>query len=225
MGETLVTDFRRQAASAVMHPVTLAALGVLILNDLLLKALWPGAWIPGKLSDVAWMVFAPPVLAYMLSLATLECLRAQRAAFAGAYLGLPILYTAFNTFQPVHDAFLLMLGLLGGDGPRSPMDPTDSLVIPFAMAVALWVWSRPPLEPTSIRARLVMLAATAAGLASVASSYDTVRGITDVGRIDSWKVGASVDSGGTYQSTDGGGDLDKDKRGFCPARETGVDKA
>ena len=187
----------------------LGALGVLLVNDLLFKALWPGAWIPGKLSDLAWMLFAPQVLAYVLSFATLESLRAQRAVFAAAYVGLPLLYAAFNTFEPVHGVVLRVLGLIGGDGPRSPLDPTDSLVIPLAMAAALWVWGRPPLDMASIRSRLALLAATGAGLASVASSYETDRGITDVGRTPTGTLGAHAlsdlnYSGGTYESIDGG---------------------
>ncbi len=137
-----------------MHPVTLAALGVLLINDLMFKALWPGAWVPGKLSDLAWMIFAPPVLAYILSFATLGSQMGQRAAFAAAYVGLPLLYVAFNTFAPVHDVILRALGWFGGQGPRSPLDPTDSIVIPFAMLAAVWVWHRPLLTADGMRARL-----------------------------------------------------------------------
>ena len=80
--------------------------------------------MPGKLSDLAWMMFAPPVLAFVLSFATTGRAKAQRAAcVAATYAGLPLLYVAFNTFEPVHDAILLVLGLFGGDGPRSPLDP------------------------------------------------------------------------------------------------------
>ena len=209
MNITLTNEFRRRAASALMHPVTLAALAVLLVNDLLFKALWPGAWIPGKLSDFAWMMFAPPALAYIISFATLGNLQAQRATFAAAYAGLPLLYVAFNTFEPVHDAILRGLGLLGGDGPRSPLDATDSLVIPFAMVVALWVWLRPPLNAQGIRARLALLAATAAAIASVATTYASDHGITEVGRTGSGTIGAHVNafylgSAGTYQSMDGG---------------------
>ena len=205
-------SFRQRCASALMHPVTLGALAVLLVNDLVFKALWPGAWVPGKLSDLAWMMFAPPVLAYVLSFATLGRAKAQRTAFIVAYAGLPLLYVAFNTFAPVHDAILLVLGLLGGDGPRSPLDPTDSIVIPFAMAAAICVWRKPPMEAESIRARLALLAATAAALASVASSYDTDWGIGSVGRTASGTLGAAVAptwlaADGTfqgYESLDGG---------------------
>ena len=204
MDRTLPGDFRRQAASALMHPVTLGALAVLLVNDLVFKALWPGAWVPGKLSDLAWMMFAPPVLAFVLSFARLGSPKAQRAAFLTAYAGLPLLYVAFNTFAPVHDAILLVLGLFGGDGPRSPLDPTDSIVIPVAMAAAIWVWRRPPLEAQSIRTRLALLAAVAAALASVATSYDDRdRGIERVGRTNYGALAADF-AGGPYQSRDGG---------------------
>ena len=196
-------SFRQRCASALMHPVTLGALAVLLMNDLVFKALWPGAWVPGKLSDLAWMTFAPPVLAYILSFAMLGRAQAQRAAYVAAYAGLPLLYVAFNTFQPVHDVILHVLGFVGGDGPRSPLDPTDSIVIPVAMAAAIWVWSRPPLEAQSIRARLALLTATAAALASVASSYDFDRGIERVGRTASGALGTKF-FGGSYESMDGG---------------------
>ena len=176
---------------------------MLLVNDLVFKALWPGAWVPGKLSDLAWMMFAPPVLAYILSFATLGSAQAQRAAFMAAYAGLPLLYVAFNTFQPVHDVILHVLGLFGGDGPRSPLDPTDSIVIPLAMAAAIWVWRRPPMEAQSIRTRLALLAATAAALASVATSYDVDRGIERVGRTASGTLVADF-VGGSYESIDGG---------------------
>ena len=203
MDRTLPGDFRRQAASALMHPVTLAALAVLLVNDLLFKALWPGAWVPGKLSDLAWMMFAPPVLAFVLSFATTGRAKGQRAAFVAAYAGLPLLYVAFNTFAPVHDVVLHVLGWVGGDGPRSPLDPTDSLVIPVAMAAAIWVWRKPSLDARSLRTRLALLAATAAVLASVASTYDGNWGVNQVGRT---KYGALVadTSRGSHRSLDGG---------------------
>ena len=210
-------SFRQRCASALMHPVTLGALGVLLVNDLLFKALWPGAWVPGKLSDLAWMVFAPPVLAYILSFATTGRAKAQRAAFVAAYAGLPLLYVAFNTFQPVHDLVLQVLGRVGGEGPRSPLDPTDSIVIPVAMAAAIWVWRRPSLDARSLRTRLALLAATAAVLASVASSYGGDWGIEYLGETDYGTPGTSP-SGGSYVSLDGGLTWKKTSERFVPTK-------
>ena len=207
--------FRQRFASALMHSVTLASLGVLLINDLVFKALWPGAWVPGKLSDLAWMILAPPVLAYILSFATLGSRQAQRAVFVSAYIGLPLLYVAFNTFDPVHDVILHALGWFGGDGPRSPLDPTDSIVVPFAMLASVWVWRRPPLPAEGMRARLTLLTATVAGLATVATSYPSDWGIRDLGRTASGTLGAHTGTG-FYESVDGGMNWTKTGRDSVP---------
>ena len=53
-------SFRGHCASALTHPATVAAVVVLLLNDALFKSLWPDSWVTGKLSDLAWVVFASP---------------------------------------------------------------------------------------------------------------------------------------------------------------------
>jgi hypothetical protein len=54
---------RRRAvpADALLHPVAIAAIGVLLLNDHVLKGAAPGL-VTGKLSDVAGLAFFPLVL-------------------------------------------------------------------------------------------------------------------------------------------------------------------
>ena len=175
-------DFRRRCESALTHPATIAAICALLLNDLMFKSLWPDAWATGKMSDLAWVVFAPPLLAFLLSFATRGNARAQRAAFVTAYIGLPMLYAAFNTFEPVHDAITRGLSLASGRASGGPLDSTDSLVIPLGMAAALWVWRRPSAGSHMLRARAALLVASLASLASVASTPpETELGITCVG--------------------------------------------
>ena len=166
-------DFRRRAGSALTHPATVTALGVLLLNDLLLKALWPQSWFTGKLSDLAWLVFAPPLLAFLLSFAARRNLRAQRLSFVHAYVGLPILYAAFNTFDPVHDLIMRGISLAGG-AAGSPRDVTDSLVIPLAWAVALRVWRRRPAASGAMRLRwAVLTSGVTIILYGLSDDYDT----------------------------------------------------
>ena len=173
--------FRQRCESALTHPVTVAALAVLLLNDLVLKTLWSHPWTTGKLSDLAWMVFAPPLLAFLLSLTTRRNRAAERAAFIASYVGLPLLYAAFNTVAPVHDTIVQGLLLLSGAPVGSPLDVADSLVIPPAMAIAWWVWGRPAPGLSSIRARLGLLAAAAMAVASVASQpTPSALGVTSV---------------------------------------------
>ena len=179
------TRFRLRCESALTHPVTVGAVVVLLVNDVLLKALWPHPWTTGKLSDLAWVIFASPLLAFLLSFVTRGNRRAERAALVAAYVALPALYAAFNTFQPVHDWILLVLSLAGGSGVGSPIDPADSVVIPVGLGVAWWVWRRRPAGPHSLRVRLGLLTAAVAGLATVATSPPPkdipVHGITSVG--------------------------------------------
>jgi hypothetical protein len=49
------------------HPLTVGATAVLLLNDHVLKPAWPGL-VTGKLSDVAGLAAAPPVLGLLLGL-------------------------------------------------------------------------------------------------------------------------------------------------------------
>ena len=199
-------SFRGRCESALTHPITLASLGLLLLNDLALKSFWHGAWTTGKFSDFAWMVFALPLLAYLLSFATRGQPRAERTAFAVAYAGLPLLYAAFNTFPALHDAVMAALLPLTGSNAGSPLDPTDSVVIPFAAAAAFWVWRRSPkgVPTRKYRTSLGLLAALIASLATVATSPIPVTGTEWLVGIDG--RGAAVVDMAThgYTSPDGG---------------------
>ena len=57
----------------------------------MLKAIWSNPWTTGKLSDLAWVIFASPLLAFILSLLTRRSRLAQRAAFVATHadFGLP----------------------------------------------------------------------------------------------------------------------------------------
>ena len=195
--------FRQRCQQALTHPVTLGAVAILLLNDLLLKGLLPNPWTTGKISDLAWVIFAPPLLAYLMSLAAPGTLWARRTVWAAAYIGLPLLYAAFNTFAPLHDAVLRGLSLVSGGAGGSPLDATDSLVIPLGLAIALWVWRRGQSGLTISRQQIAMAAAGLAVFASIATSYyDPNYGVvgfdtTDEGRLATY-------CSGSYETTDGG---------------------
>ena len=162
--------FRQRCASALTHPATVVALATLLLNDLLFKAMWPDAWVTGKLSDLAWVALALPLLAFLLSLFTRGSAIAARVSFLTAYVGLPLLYAAFNTFEPVHYWILRGISIASGGMGRTPLDATDSVVIPLGWAVAVWVWRQPILSPEALRLRWGLLVAGVATLASIATN-------------------------------------------------------
>ena len=61
LGDTRTPPLRPQAGDALLHPLRVGAVAVLVVNDHLLKAAYPGL-ITGKLSDVAGLVFFPLLL-------------------------------------------------------------------------------------------------------------------------------------------------------------------
>ena len=202
-------NFRRRCASALTHPATVAALVLLLLNDGLFKSLWPDSWVTGKLSDLAWVVFASPLLAFVLSLFLGRRLFGRRMAIITAYVGLPALYAAFNTFEPIHDRILWGLSLVSGGTAGSPLDPSDSLVIPFGLGIAVWVLRRRPVGRDRLRVRLALLAAGVATFATVATSYPVPGiGVGGVGVAEDGSIVADTDrakeSSFHYRSADGG---------------------
>src|SRR5688572_3196523 len=76
---------------ALLHPVALASIAVLLINDHFLKAAWPGL-ITWKLSDFAGLVFFPPLL--VASWQMLLALRGQRTAPTKRQFAVAIALTA-----------------------------------------------------------------------------------------------------------------------------------
>ena len=195
--------FRQRSASALTHPVTLAALALLLLNDIVFKSMWPGSWATGKLSDLAWVVFASPLLAFLISLLVGNRRVWQQPATILSYVGLPILYAAFNSFEPVHHWILQGLSTVSGGIAGSPLDPTDSIVIPLGWASAVWVWRRQPASTQGLRLRLTILVAAIACFASIATSEpQRVYGIRNL-TVSSDNV-VYARNYTNYQSNDGG---------------------
>ena len=202
----MLNSFDQRCQFAVTHPVTLGAVALLLVNDWLLKPLWQSDWTTGKLSDFAWMVFAPPLLLLVLSLPARGNAKAQRVAFIAAYLGLPLLYAAYNTFAPLHDWIMGGFTLLSGASAGSPLDRYDSLVIPPAMAAALWVWGGTAHSRAGLRTRLHLYAVVIAALATVATSGDEgpPPNAGHVGTIDGDVVMQGRSYSSLYVSNDGG---------------------
>ena len=144
-------------ADALLHPATLLALGLLVLNDHVLKAAYPGA-ITGKLSDLAGLAFFPILLVgaweIVLGLAGRWRGPSARAFTVGIAVTLAG-FTLVKTWPVAAEAFAWTLGLaqwlialpvrLLDGGPLPPVvatmvvvDPTDLVAI-VALAIPAWV--------------------------------------------------------------------------------------
>ncbi|MCB1041181.1 MAG: hypothetical protein KDA94_16850 [Acidimicrobiales bacterium] len=149
----------------LLHPVCLAAIVVLVVNDWAIKARWPGA-VAGKLSDVAGMVFFPLLLVALAELALLMIGRKRMASptwFVISAAAVGAVFAATKTIEPVRTADEWILGQLRwlplaairaaqqqpiGDPtyPDVVPDATDVLCVPFVL-VAIWIgnqYRRPP---------------------------------------------------------------------------------
>lgn len=147
----------RLPADGLLHPVSLVALGLLLVNDHVLKAVWPGA-LTGKLSDVAGLVFFPILVlsAGELVLVALGRWRGPtRRALTLAVVGSALALTLVKTVPDAAVAAGWLLGIaqwllslpiravtgtLGA--PVVPtvivVDPTDLLALPFVV-LAIWI--------------------------------------------------------------------------------------
>jgi hypothetical protein len=156
---------RPALGAALMHPVPLAALALLVVNDHLLKARHPGL-VTGKLSDIAGMVLAPLVLAAIAD-ATLPLRWVRRRDYPvrSAWVcaaAVAVVFAATKTWSPATHAYeavfaalwakirWIMAQALGqqiwSDRIVLVRDPTDLVAIPMGAVAALVriTLSRPP---------------------------------------------------------------------------------
>lgn len=159
-------------ASDLAHPLPLAAVGVLALNDHLLKGsgLLPGA-VTGKLSDVAGLFFFPLLCAAVargLSLALRGRDIADRRSLAAAAALATALGFAAVKLLPAANA------LVARAWGAMVMDPTDLVALPMAGLAAAWMLRRGAAASGSargdLRRALDFSAVLAAALASIATS-------------------------------------------------------
>jgi len=98
---------KRFDLTPLTHPLWWAALGLLVVNDDMLKGrgIVPG-WLTGKLSDFAFLIVAPVLFAAMLPLA----LRGRRVL---ATVAVVAVYTAADLSRAASDAIVAAAAHLG----------------------------------------------------------------------------------------------------------------
>lgn len=189
---------RRLALRSLASPWSVGAILVLMLNDHILKASWPG-WFTGKLSDVAGMVFFPLLVAAVVSR------RRPEVTAWPLWMGIiltGVLFTAVNVFPRAAIAIESAMAALGVPW-QVTADPTDLVALPvLAAPVAIWRRSR---FRSTLRDRrpfemVVLLAAAGASIAtSCVDAYPAVWAV----EVDGRNLMAFTDDG-PYRSIDRG---------------------
>ncbi|SDM33267.1 hypothetical protein SAMN04488074_12013 [Lentzea albidocapillata subsp. violacea] len=189
----------------VAHPLTVGATVVLLLNDHVFKQAWPGL-VTGKLSDVAGLVVAPPVLGLLVSLFLADRIAAGVSVLlTGA--GFAVVKLTPAGAEVASAAWSVV------NGPSGVLaDPADLVALP-ALGLAWWAWRRvsaaPPLPDGLVSRVRVLVAVPFAVLAIAATSApgDTVPSVDSVTGADEGgtRVMIQVDRR-TYTSASGVGD-------------------
>lgn len=122
----------------LLHPIALASIVLLILNDHILKLHVPSA-VTGKLSDVAGLVFFPLLVSALLGKRGLGlCVVATGLGFAAIKVWEPATVACEHVLGALQ--WPLTLNLAPVEIVR---DPTDLLALP-ALALAWWIGAPTP---------------------------------------------------------------------------------
>lgn len=114
------------------RPITVAAIVLLIVNDHVLKAAYPG-WLTGKLSDAAGMMLAPPLLATLVGFVAPRL--GHRRVALGAIVAVGTGFAIIKTIPYAAELASAGWSLFTPSLVRA--DATDLLALPFLM-VAWW---------------------------------------------------------------------------------------
>ncbi|MFJ4096202.1 hypothetical protein ACIPYS_31850 [Kitasatospora sp. NPDC089913] len=157
------------------HPGTLAAVAVLLFNDHLGKRLWPGA-VTGKVSDLAWMLVSPVVLALLLTgvLSLVPVLRLRPGGDRPAVAGIAATGAmfAFAKSGPWGGEVASAVWSWSGVPSRIQGDRSDLVALP-ALGVSWWLWKRSrAVGRRSWRLAAAVLGVPLAVVAMVATSRD-----------------------------------------------------
>jgi hypothetical protein len=198
-----------RAMAALSHPLSVAGVVTLLLNDHLLRRAWP-SWWSGKIGDVAWLLFAPFVLAAGLAWLLPRGIQHRETAVGGLALWLTGLgFAAAKTLPLVHATTVALLARIYNTPVALLADPSDLLATPALLAG--WViWKRDTGPPAAVppRAWLVLVLAALATMANSPAADSGItcliqEGSTVLAYGGAWRTGGylSTNGGLTWQET------------------------
>ncbi len=204
----------------LVHPLTIAALALLLANDHLLRVVQPSI-LTGKLGDFAWLFFAPFAVAALMAVLAPPPVRKHAWLIPVlAFAAVGVTFSLAKTVPAAHAAIVAAATRLLGFQVGWRRDPSD-LVALTALAASALLWIGTPEPPATARKTAPggagWVALAAAMLLTVGNSPAPDPGIycldARAGELEAYS-GYS-----TYRSTDGGStwqSLPNQPRGACP---------
>ena len=204
------------ALLALSHPVSILAMLILLLNDHWWRQVAP-SWFTGKIGDVAWLIFAPFLLATLLA-----WLLSHRAEWIGpgSIIFTGLVFALVKSVPAVHAGFVdLFRGLLGW-APATRLDSTDLLALPaLLIAWCIWECSSTPITYHRRRGWLLMMIGAVLTMANVGASPNVgVRCVTNEGSRLLAIAWVDEKSSARFVSDDGGLTWQEETPGYtdCP---------
>jgi hypothetical protein len=198
----------------LQHPSTILSIAILLMNDQVLKVVYP-SWITGKLSDFAGLFFFPFIVSVILGI-SLSKFRISKINLGKISFGLVVVWFSLIKTIPLVNALTTDLSsILLGYRTIFILDPTD-LVALLSTIPAYIIWNQPnQIKPTYT----AYISFFFASLAVIATSppYPTVYEVTNLeyyqdgivyaAGIDDWKdkyypVAISLDGGLTWEDSE-----------------------
>jgi hypothetical protein len=137
-----------KAIGLLSQPVSLGAIGLLLINDRLLREVWP-SWWTGKIGDFAWLFFFPFLLAVFLAWLIPPQLSYQEKMVRWLAFGLTgSVFTLAKTFPSFHDLTIRIVETVLSLPVTLKRDPTDLIAL-VSLGVGWWFWKRQPVSSPS----------------------------------------------------------------------------
>lgn len=188
----------RRATAALTHPATLIAMGLLLLNDFVLKTLSP-SWLTGKLSDFAGLFFLPLLLAAVIALIPSNHARRTHAPLLAGMAVTTVWFALVKTVPAANAAFIGAAARLGFP-VRLLLDPTDLIAL-LVLPLTWRIWQQADGSTVPMRRAWATIPLAALLLMADAAAPDLgVQCVAVVG--DSLRVEVPYRS--SYESNDGG---------------------
>ncbi len=201
----------QKSLACLAQPTSLLCIGILLLNDHVLKAVAP-SWLTGKISDFAGLFFFPFIVVAGLSLLPGKLkLDAKQLGFLSFGI-VAAWFIALKTLPLANTITAQFAGALLGRPSSFALDPTDLMAL-VGLVPAWILWNR---QQAVSPKRLGYLALCAGAVAAMATSPAQMPTSVEALAVSGDKVYAQTDGYGMFRSSDAGATWESCYQKDCP---------